>query len=236
MAGCVMAVDGLCVRTRAPYKSETRNIADYRCRKGGFAVLVMAGCDVDGKFSMAVANNSGATHDVVAWNTSAFNTALLDNKLDNWYFCIRDEAFSTTEQMLSPWPGRGLGRWKDSFNYWLSHSRQAIERAFGMLVRRWGIFWRPLICSYERWSLVVLTCMKLHNLCTDRKVTLPFRRFQEDEEPGDEFVVWGNDDPEYDNQLHQNRATGGRRLRMTQTLRDMGRGRPQHAMCRSRAA
>jgi hypothetical protein len=30
--------------------------------------------------------------------------------------------------MLSPYPGRGLGKWKDSFNFWLSHSRQSIER------------------------------------------------------------------------------------------------------------
>jgi hypothetical protein len=235
MAGCVMAVDGLCVRTRAPYLSETPSIADYRCRKGGYAVLVLAGCDVDGKFNMATCSNSGSTHDIVAWQTSSFHTALQANQLDNRYYCIGDEAFTTTDQMLSPWPGRGLGRWKDSFNYWLSHSRQAIERAFGMLVRRWGILWRPLICSYERWSLVIMTVMKLHNLCTDRQVTLPFRRFHEDVEPGDQYVVWGNEDPDYDNQIHRNRATGGRRLRMTTLLQDLGRGRPLHAMCRSRA-
>ena len=26
--------------------------------------------------------------------------------------------------------------------------RQSIERAFGLLTRRWGIFWRPLQCDY----------------------------------------------------------------------------------------
>jgi hypothetical protein len=233
MTGAVMAVDGLCVRTRAPYKTEVDNPTDYACRKGGFALLVMAGCDVKGKFLMARCNNSGATHDSVAWGGSAFFAALGEGKLDNRYFCIGDEAFSTTDQMLSPWPGRGIGRWKDSFNFWLSHSRQCIERAFGMLIKRWGIFWRPLTCSYERWSLVVMVCMKLHNLCMDREVTLPFRRLLEDYVDGDEYIVLDNNDA-YDDQLHRNRATGGRRARLTKNLEDEGRGRPLHAMCNTR--
>ncbi|KAJ1379657.1 hypothetical protein B484DRAFT_36081 [Ochromonadaceae sp. CCMP2298] len=71
-----------------------------------------------------------------------------------------------------------------------------------MMVKRWGIFWRPLICAYERWGLVILTCMKLHNLCLDRQVTMPFRRFLEDQLPEDEYVVFGNNDA-YDDQLHR---------------------------------
>jgi hypothetical protein len=41
-------------------------------------------------------------------------------------------------QLLIPYPGRGIGKYKDGFNYWLSHSRQSIERPFGMLTKRWG--------------------------------------------------------------------------------------------------
>jgi len=42
--------------------------------------------------------------------------------------------------MSSFFLGRGLDRYKDSFNYWLSHSRQTIEHAFGILMQHWGIF------------------------------------------------------------------------------------------------
>jgi hypothetical protein len=50
-------------------------------------------------------------------------------------FFIGDDAFTNMSQFLSPWPGRGLYQYKDSFNYWLSHSCQIVERAFGMLMQ-----------------------------------------------------------------------------------------------------
>jgi hypothetical protein len=157
MDGCVMAVDGLVVRTRAPFAKEVPNVRDYCTRKGGFAEVVLAGCDIRGVVVMA-ANFSGSTQDAIAWEMSSWKKALDDNCLDARYFCIGDDAFPCTDQMLAPWPGRGIGRWKDSFNYWLSHSRQCIERAFGMLVKRWGIFWRKFLFSFDRWSMVIMTC------------------------------------------------------------------------------
>jgi len=35
--------------------------------------------------------------------------------------------------------GQGLDRFKDSFNYWLSHSWQCVEHSFGMLTQNWGV-------------------------------------------------------------------------------------------------
>lgn len=67
---------------------------------------------------------------------SALANAISEGKMPSKYFIIGDEAFSCTNQVLSPYPGRGIGKYKDSFNYWLSHSRQSIERAFGMLTMR----------------------------------------------------------------------------------------------------
>ena len=34
-----------------------------------------------------------------------------------------------------------------------------------MLVRRWGVLWRPLECSLEENTRIVMVCMKLHNYC-----------------------------------------------------------------------
>jgi len=93
--------------------------------------------------------------------------------LPDKYYLIGDEAFLCTQQFLSPWPGRGLDAFKDAFNYWLSHSRQAVERAWGMVTQRWGIFWRKFRFSFIWWSLVILVCMKLHNICLDHTLQLP---------------------------------------------------------------
>lgn len=234
LKGCVMAIDGLAVRTRQPFKSEVSNVKAWRCRKGGFAMVVMAGCDVNGRFHMATANHSGSTNDIIVWENSQLAREIESEKLADEYFIIGDEAFTCTQQVLSPWPGRGIGLWKDSFNYWLSHSRQVIERAFGMLTMRWGIFWRKFTFAYERWSLVTMVCMKLHNLCIDRNCKFPQHRASEDQAPGDSWVVYDNNDPFEDPQLRA-RGRGDRRGDITDKLMRDGLGRPVHAQPNARA-
>ena len=48
--------------------------------------------------------------------------------------------------------------------------RQLIERAFGMLVMRCGMFSREFLFASERWSTDIMVCMKLHDLSLERKV------------------------------------------------------------------
>jgi hypothetical protein len=57
--GCTMAIDGLAVRVRQLFKSEVKNTKSWTCRKGGFALIVLAGSDVKGRFHMATANHLG---------------------------------------------------------------------------------------------------------------------------------------------------------------------------------
>lgn len=232
MTNCVAAIDGLIVKTRAPTAAETSAPKHYRSRKGGFGVLVLAGCDVDGRFVFASPNFTGSTHDSIAWNLTALSDAIDSGRLPPQFFLIGDEAFSNTDQMLSPWPGRGLGRWKDSFNYWLSHSRQCVERGFGMLVMRWGIFWRKLTCDFERWTLVISVCMKLHNYCIDQGDCSSPNRHMEDHRPGDRGLVYDNASS-MDVYLRR-RSRGTRRQDITDYLEAEGRGRPPHANCNNR--
>ena len=234
MAGCVAAVDGVIIKTREPTEQEVKTSKHYRSRKGGFGVLVMAGCDVNGKFVFASSNFSGSTHDSLALEATALYDQIHAGNLPPEFFIIGDEAFSNTNQILSPWPGRGLGRYKDSFNYWLSHSRQCVERGFGMLIMRWGIFWRKLTCDYERWSLVISAGMKLHNYCLDRGDPLPRQRYSEDYHIGVVGLLYDNNDPENDPLLRR-KAAGDRRNDITDELERVGKGRPPHAICNSRA-
>jgi hypothetical protein len=233
MEGCILAIDGLAVRVRSPFESEVKFTKCWRCRKGGFAIIVMAGCDINGRFWTVTAKDSGSTHDSQAWNNSALADAISKGELDSDFFIIGDEAFGNTDQLLTPYPGRGLGEWKDSFNYWLSHSRQCIERAFGMLVQRWGIFWRKFIFSYDRWPTVITLCCKLHNFCLDRKVDVPTRRHHEDHVNGDSPVVLDNNETP-DDALFRTRARGNRRSDITDRPEMEGRRRPPHAQVNSR--
>lgn len=52
-----------------------------------------------------------------------------------------------------------------AFNFVLSSERITIERAFGMLVMKWGVLQTTLKWDLELNCDVILTCVKLHNLC-----------------------------------------------------------------------
>ena len=82
------------------------------------------------------------------------------------YFGVGDEAYAVNEQMIVPFPGA----WdhqspEDNFNYFQSSMRIRIECAFGRLVQRFGILWKPLRCKLSFVAPVVFACMILHNIC-----------------------------------------------------------------------
>ena len=105
--GCVLALDGFGVCTRCPFKTEVIRPKDYRFRKGGFAIIVLAGCDVNAKFVCASCKHSGSTNDIIAWGDSNLYQMLeIDGLLPDDFFFIGDEAFTNTQQFLSPWPGK----------------------------------------------------------------------------------------------------------------------------------
>jgi hypothetical protein len=104
---------------------------------------------------MLSVKSSGSTHDCTAWESSNMKKYVDDKLLPIRYFLIGDDAFVCHNQFLTPYSDTGLNCWKDSFNYYSSSMmRQCIERAFGMLTKRWGIFWRPLLSAHS----MVISC------------------------------------------------------------------------------
>ena len=151
-----------------PYASEVGySRKGYFNRKGYFAIVCQMFVDAQCHFLYLSANHSGGTHDALIWSGSAMLAALEAGMLPSKYFLIADEAFPVSMQMLTPYSGRDLPSRQDSFNFHLSRMRQVVERAFGQLIRRFGIFWRPLVASMDKWSLIVSVTCKLHNVCID---------------------------------------------------------------------
>jgi DDE superfamily endonuclease len=198
-------------------------------------MVVIAGCDANLKYHMFSCVSSGSTHDSMALEFSAFKTLLDDGFLPADYYIIGDEAFKCTDQFLVPWSGTGLGLWKDSFNFHLSRMRQVIERSFGVLTRRWGIFWRPLDVAFNKWSLIATVCAKLHNFCLDNNVPIADRA-ECDNFVGDEWEVVLNLSDVDETQEAPNRRPGGeRRQRFTRMFQQEGIVRPRYASMNSRS-
>ena len=82
-----------------------------------------------------------------------------------------------------------------AFNHILSSQRITIERAFGILIRRWGILWRPIAYSLNKVAKIVRVCAMLHNVCVDRWLRKnPVRYKKEGQMWPEEAGEWGEDD------------------------------------------
>ena len=109
----------------------------------------------------------GSTHDATGWAVSGIGRTIADEGIAGNYYIVADDAYPNGEYILTPFPGDDLPDFKDNFNFFQSKARINIECAFGMLARRWCILWRRMDLVPEKASLVVMVCMKMHNVCID---------------------------------------------------------------------
>lgn len=111
--------------------------ASFFTREGYYAYGAQAFVDHRRWFVSLAMNFCGSTHDRIAYICTAMSDAIKSGRLPSWAHVVLDEAYPCTEQELSPFRGKHLNEWQDSFNYHLSLHRQVVKRAFGMLKQRW---------------------------------------------------------------------------------------------------
>jgi hypothetical protein len=104
------------------------------------------------------------TSDSLAFRDTSLGQRVLRQTLPAGFFLVGDAAYTLTNSLLTPIAGTlaSMGIYADSYNFHLSQLRINIECAFGILVRRWGVLWRPLECAFYKMPHVVLCCMRLH--------------------------------------------------------------------------
>ena len=139
--GNVSVGDGIVFKIKKPTSNEVgKDVHSFFTRKGFYAFGMQGFCDSKAKFVSISMKCCSSTHDSTAYIVSDMANAIRQKMLPSWAYIVLDEAYVNTPQELSPYRGRNLSTYQDSFNYHLSLHRQCIERAFGLLVGRWGIF------------------------------------------------------------------------------------------------
>jgi len=172
------ALDGIAVEQEQPLASDVPCVADYYSRKGFYALNTQAICDSEYKFRWMACTSPGATHDSTAFSGTSLGRQLSDRgsvlALDmtrDGHCIAADEAYAASDVLAVPWPGGGRGdRWRDAYNFYLSSLRIHIEQAFGMLLWRWGVFWRPLRVPFAKRPSLIRACFRLHNFCRSHSV------------------------------------------------------------------
>jgi DDE superfamily endonuclease len=161
---------------------------NYMNRMGFFALLVQAFCGAHTNFWYFCGGWPGATNDITAYKQTSLHHNSTNKDLPTstpkWASFLLDEAYSSVRGChLTPHSQHQLKKalllGEDrktlyfkmrTFNHVLSSQRITIKRAFGQLVRRWGILWCANSSRLKNVSLIVQCCAKLHNVYVERWV------------------------------------------------------------------
>ena len=227
--GQVGAIDGVDIWVRSPGGPRAKRY--FVERKNHFCILCTGICDSDRRFTFYDMSFEPQTHDSLAWVGTPLGQRFEETLSlhDKGYFFNGDNAYLGGKCMIVPGGS-------DAFDFYQSSNRMAIECAFGMLVRRFGVFWRPLEVAHHRRAPLVGACMKLHNFCIDEKIGL--RLLSRGKESEINPRLWAptpafnaNGGPvdfldTFDHATPQGSGGGGRRAQLVAGLRDAGLVRP----------
>jgi hypothetical protein len=172
---CVGAIDGMLVWMNKPNITDQRIIGfgpmKFFCGRNMKYGLNMIGvCDSRQCFIWVEVNMPGAASDFYAFDESALKAKLeSDGFLCPGLCLFGDNAYVNTLYMCTPWRNVSRGP-KGAMNFFHSQLRINIECAFGILVHRWGMLWKPMPVNLEvrKISSRVLALCKLHNYCIDK--------------------------------------------------------------------
>lgn len=138
----------------------------YVSRKGMYALLAVAACDAFYRFVLFEIRSEPNTADSLAWEMTPIGQWAKAGGVPWPFFINGDAAYVQSDFMVIP-------SHDDTFNYDQSRMRMFIEQAFGILINRWGILWRPLAMRFNRRPAVILACARLHNWLIDRRIDMP---------------------------------------------------------------
>jgi nuclease HARBI1 len=180
--GMIGATDGLVIQRQKPTAKELEG-SDYRRwlnRKGYFAWVAQAIVGAYTEFLMFELRWPGATNDSVAFGMSEGRTWLdvMSDIFPNGWLAGDDAYSALHEQLVTPFTKSQLKKNRTAnpelykkmraFNQVLSSQRITVERAFGILVRRFGCFWSTFEGDAYTSQLMIIVCAKLHNICVAR--------------------------------------------------------------------
>ena len=168
-------MDGKHIETKQPKNSGSY----YFNYKGRFSIVLLALVDANYKFIYADVGCNGRISDGGVFRNSTLSKAISTNLLhipgprtlddgetEALYVVVADDAFHPMENLMKPYPLRGLSKKQRIYNCHLSRERRIVENVFVILVNCFRIFLSPILLSLENVEILALACCTLHKfLC-----------------------------------------------------------------------
>lgn len=143
----------------------------FRNRHGYFSINVQAICDAKLRFQNVVVNRAGSAHDQTVFVNSNVYTKLTAGTFGN-FVLIGDSGYANTAFLCTPFSRRekpnpgNFSAADHEYQRAIITTRNTVERAFGLLKRRFPILHSGM--QFQRLDLiqrVITTCCILHNIC-----------------------------------------------------------------------
>jgi hypothetical protein len=162
--GVECAIDGTHILIRTP----STHAASYVNRKSLHSIQLQAVCDNMLCFTHCYCGQPGSVHDARVFRVSSLMTDIANGSIrfEADEHMLGDAGYPLKECLLVPYRDNGnLSDSKQRYNFKHSSTRNAIERAFGLLkgrFRRLKLFDSP---DLEIVVHSVLACCMMHNIC-----------------------------------------------------------------------
>ncbi|XP_030518264.2 protein ALP1-like isoform X1 [Rhodamnia argentea] len=164
---CIGAIDGTHVRASVPLEIQGR----FRGRKDGTTQNVLAAVTFDLRFSYVLAGWEGTAHDSRVLADALSKPDGLNIPRGKYY--LADAGYGIQNGIISPYRGvryhlkefgdRAPENEKELFNLRHSSLRTTVERAFGVLKKRFRVLDSEPFWSFGTQVDVVLACCIMHN-------------------------------------------------------------------------
>ncbi|XP_020079660.1 uncharacterized protein LOC109713860 isoform X2 [Ananas comosus] len=200
------AVDG----THIPVVVRKAKQPRYRCRKGFTSHNMMAACSFDHQFLFVCTGWEGSAADmrVLRWCCESGGFTVPGGK-----FYLVDSGYANTDRFLAPYRGeryhlsqfdvnaqarRHRGP-RDLYNHRHAQLRNVVEKAFGILKRRFKVLRQATPFPYKVQCRIALACCVIHNFIkrhqgTDRYFNMQTDQFPTDDQNDDSIPPIGPDE------------------------------------------
>lgn len=141
-----------------------------------FSVVLLAICDAKKNFVYVDIGAYGGQSDGGVLNNSSFGNRLDSNGINFPqpiplpglsstfpYFIIANAAFPLKKQIQKPYGGRNLFDVKTNYKTKLNSVRKVIENTFGILVKTWRLFMKPIEADPCHVDMFIKAAIVLHN-------------------------------------------------------------------------
>lgn len=170
---CVGAVDGKHIAILQPPGSGSY----FYNYKGFFSIVLLAVVNANYEFMYVNCGVNGRVSDGGVLFETDFGQKLENSQLNlpsptsfpNHrdvclpYVFVGDEAFPLKENLMKPYPNKGITHSEKIYNYRICRGRRIVENAFGILANRFQVLQTTIKTKLETTEMIVLACCALHN-------------------------------------------------------------------------